>query len=188
LIGCLFDACKTAKNTLTIHQETAPQTNNPSPLSGLNLGLNTTKESTITLLTDINGSEIQLPIDANDSTFAKLQAVNNIRQLYIGTLNYNWSTQPRSHLQLLSFNVPITNISMMEARSPEDVLIPSEHLHKLAIVEGFWGGGTLYQAQIKAVFKAEAMPLLFELLQQKNVDWRQYVEVLETKQEAIKIK
>ena len=122
------------------------------------------------MITDFDGKKITVSISETDTIFQYLKKheFGNM-SYYIGILNVDWNAQPHSNLQLLSLNVPITEIAMMEARSPNDVTISAEQINKLAIVEGYSSGGMIYKANIVAVFEEKPMELLMLLLEKNEI-------------------
>ncbi|MGB1206012.1 MAG: hypothetical protein ACPG5B_10210 [Chitinophagales bacterium] len=124
----------------------------------------------IDLITDFDGKKIRVGISETDTSWQNLKAheFGNFAY-YLGILNVDWNAQPHSNLQLLSLNVPITEIAMMEARSPNDVKISAEQINKLAIIEGYSSGGMIYKANIVAVFEDKPMDLLMLLLQKNEI-------------------
>ena len=124
----------------------------------------------INLITDFDGKSIRVGISKTDTSFQHLKAheFGNM-SYYIGVLNVDWNVQPHSNLKLLSLNVPMTEIAMMEARLPNDVKISGEQINKLAIVEGYSSGGMIYKANIVAVFEEKPMELLMLLLEKNDI-------------------
>lgn len=112
----------------------------------------------------VNRQTVLLPFNPTDSVLAETAKETNLQTL-IGVLQFNPAMHPVSSvLTMNGWDVPLTGIRIMEARSPAPVSINSGQLGKLALVQGFFDGATLYQARIVAVFSDSPMDLLYRLL------------------------
>ncbi len=177
--GCLL-GCKGGKKVQDTPNNTHTNKPNPelvdNPITLSDLGDLSVR--TINLITDIDGSNIKATINRLDTTLNELKTPTDGKFLYLGILNFSFKSQPPSCLKLQSFNVPMTDISMMEAQSPKPIVIPTGQLNKLAIVEGFYGGGMLYGCRIVGVFDKTPLELLYQLLDEGELKLDPYLKIL----------
>ncbi|MEZ4887654.1 MAG: hypothetical protein R3E32_23170 [Chitinophagales bacterium] len=130
----------------------------------------------VQLITDVLGldKKITVRVKKKDGVLKPLKFTDQTAY-YIGILNYNLSMSPQSSLKLLSWELPMTDISIMEARSPSPIVISEFDVGKLAIVHGYSDGGMIYLANIVAVFEQKPMALLMELLNNESFDLEAHV-------------
>ncbi|MGB0930742.1 MAG: hypothetical protein ACPGVB_08200 [Chitinophagales bacterium] len=130
----------------------------------------------VTLITDVLGldKKITVKVKKKEGILKPLKFTDQTKY-YIGILNYNLGMKPQSSLKLLSWEIPMTEIGIMEAREPSPLIISEFDIGKLAIVHGYSDGGTMYFANIVAVFEQKPMALLMELLNEEDFDLEVHV-------------
>lgn len=130
----------------------------------------------VQLITDVLGldKKISVKVKKKDGVLKPLKFTDQTAY-YIGILNYNLNLKPQSSLKLLSWEIPMTEISLMEAREPSPLVISEFDIGKLAIVQGYSDGGMIYLANIVAVFEQKPMALLMELLDGEGFDLEEHV-------------
>lgn len=163
IAGCLMaglSACCSSKSTL----------NAPTPASIPN-----TPTRQLTVITDTQRNTLQLSFAATDTLLAEAAKQPDLSVL-LGVLNINHSFKPVSSvLTLNGWEVPLTDIRVMEARSPAPIVITPQQIGKLALVQGYFNGATLYQANIIAVFSDTPLNLLYQLLNKNCPDISPYL-------------
>lgn len=130
----------------------------------------------VSLTTDILGldKKITVKVKKKDGILKPLK-FSDQTAYYIGILNYNLALNPQSSLKFLNWETPMTEITLMESRTPTSVKIPTFDVGKLAIVHGYSDGGMIYQARIMSVFKQKPMELLMELLDEEDFVLEEHV-------------
>lgn len=130
----------------------------------------------VQLITDVLGldKKITVKVKKKDGILKPLKFTDQTKY-YIGILNYNLGMKPQSSLKLLTWEIPMTEIGIMEAREPSPLVISEFDIGKLAIVHGYSDGGTIYFANIVAVFEQKPMALLMELLNEEGFDLEEHV-------------
>ncbi len=128
------------------------------------------------LITDILGidKKITVKVKKKDGILKPLKFTDQTAY-YIGILNYNLSLSPQSSLKFLSWEIPMTEITLMKSRTPTSVKIPTFDVGKLAIVHGYSDGGMIYQARIVSVFKQKPIALLMQLLDEEDFVLEEHV-------------
>lgn len=146
-------ACSTSKTPLTTMDK--PQNTPQPPVSIKYIEV---------ILNPSNRQTALLPFNPSDSILTRAAKETNLQTL-IGVLQFNPAMHPVSSvLTMNGWDVPLTGIRMIEARSPMPITIEPLQIGKLALVQGFFDGATLYQAHIIAVFSDTPMDLLYRLL------------------------
>ncbi len=130
----------------------------------------------VQLITDVLGldKKITVKVKKKDGILKPLKFTDQTKY-YIGILNYNLNMKPQSSLKLLTWEIPMTEISMMEAREPSPLIISEYDIGKLAIVQGYSDGGMIYLANIAAVFEQKPMALLMELMNNESFDLEKHI-------------
>ncbi|HRI27775.1 MAG TPA: hypothetical protein PK239_09685 [Chitinophagales bacterium] len=125
----------------------------------------------LTVYTDVLKNNIELSYNSADSILTSAAKASNLLPVMIGVLGINFNLSPVSSvLKMNGWDVPLTPIRMMEARSPYPIQIQPDEVGKLALVQGHFDGSTIYQATILAVFPDEPIALLYQLLHQHQTD------------------
>ena len=134
----------------------------------------------VSLITDALGLDktIRVRVKRKDGILKPLKFTDQTAY-YIGVLNYNLTMSPQSSLKMLSWEMPMTGISMMEAREPSPLVISEFDIGKLAIVRGHSNGGMIYLSNIMAVFEQKPMALLMKMLDGENFDLEKHVRKVE---------
>jgi len=134
----------------------------------------------VSLITDALGLDktITARVKRKDGILKPLKFTDQTAY-YIGILNYNLAMNPQSSLKMLSWEMPMTGISMMEAREPSPLVISEFDIGKLAIVRGHSNGGMIYLSNIMAVFEQKPMALLMKMLDGENFDLEEHVRKVE---------